>query len=948
MCTQSEAILEKKMIEQLIGQGFDKVEIKDEAGLYANLKVQLEKHNKLQLSNKEFSRVLNYLAGGTIFDKSTKIRDKFELQLDSGNTHYLEFFNTSEWCKNNFQVANQITMIGKYKNRYDVTLLINGIPMVQIELKRRGIEMKEGFNQICRYHRHSFQGLFNYIQIFVISNGVNTAYFANNRQLAYNQTFCWTDDKNNKYSQLNEFTETFLRKCHLAKIIAKYIVLHQTNKYLMVLRPYQYYAVESIVKRVTEKVQHNGYIWHTTGSGKTLTSFKASQILTMNDDVDKVVFVVDRKDLDYQTMTEFNAFSKGSVDSTENTNKFIKQIIDDKTKLIITTIQKLNNAISKTSYQKRMLSASSKRIIFIFDECHRSQFGDTHSKIDKFFSNKTFFGFTGTPIFAENKVKNLTTKDLFDECLHKYVIKDAIDDGNVLGFSVEYYSTFKSKELIDADGDDLDVDDIQVKGINTKEVFDCEIRLEKIVDFIIVNHQKKSYGKEFNALFATSSIPTLLKYYEIFKRKKHNLKIATIFSYNANEDITDDGIFEVESYPEYPMVADPELEYNGRLVETATTHTREKLDIIVADYNRTFKTNYDLNKANGYNAYFSDITKKMKKKKIDILIVVNMLLTGFDSFLTNTIYVDKNLRYHGLVQAFSRTNRIYNEKKKYGNVVSFRNLKRRTDQAITLFSNPDALENVLMQSYEHYVEDFNHNVQVLLGLAGSVNDVDKLKGEESKAEFIQEFRALLRIMNLLTTFSEFSFADLDLTNQQFEDFRSKYLDLHELVKNQVIEKESILNDLDFELELIRRDNINVDYIINLLKDLEVDSASFSTDVDFILKSMDSSENLRDKKELIEKFIQENLPDIADNSKLEECLDKFIDEERRKEINALAETEQLDKDKLNRLIEEYEFSNHLHKDKVKDSLLVSYKFMEKKSKAEKIMQIIKNIVSKFRW
>lgn len=948
MCIQSEAILEKKLIEQLVSQGFERVIIPDESGLQSNFKLQLEKHNHVSLSDNEFNRVMNHLDGGTIFDKSTKLRDKFELVLDSGDIKYIEFFNITEWCKNGFQVANQISMTGKYANRYDVTLLINGIPMVQIELKRRGIEMKEGFNQICRYHRHSFQGLFRYLQLFVISNGVNTRYFANNRELSYNQTFYWTDAENKKYSQLNEFTETFLNKCQLAKIIAKYIVLHQTDKILMVLRPYQYYAAERIVKQVTDKVMKHGYIWHTTGSGKTLTSFKASQILTMNDEVDKVIFVVDRKDLDYQTMKEFNAFSKGSVDSTDSISQLIKQIIDAKTKLIITTIQKLNNAISKPAYRLRMQSSRDKRVIFIFDECHRSQFGDTHSRIDKFFHKKTFFGFTGTPIFAENKVKNRTTKDLFGECLHKYVIKDAIDDGNVLGFSVEYYSTFHRKNLLNSDGTDLDVDEIQVQGIDTREVFDSEIRLEKIVDFIIANHQKKSYHKEFNALFATSSINTLLNYYDIFKQKEHNLKIATVYSYQANEDITDDGIFEVENYPEFDAAAHPNTKYNEKLVEGFPTHSRERLDDIVADYNKTFKTNFDLNKAHGYTAYFSDVTKKMKEKRIDLLLVVNMLLTGFDSKLTNTIYVDKNVKYHGLIQAFSRTNRIYKEKKKYGNVVSFRNLKKRTDEAITLFSNPDALETVLMQPYEHYVEDFNLNVQKMFALVKSVADVDNLEGEESKAQFIQEFRNLLRVMNLLTTFTEFNFADLALTNQQFEDFRSKYLDLHDFVINRETEKESILDDLDFELELIRRDNINVDYIIRLLKDLDQESTSFATDVDFILKTMDSSEQLRDKKELIEKFIQENLPELQDKDKLDETLDKFLNEQRAKEINALVETEKLDKDKLNLLIEEYEFSNHLYKDDVKEALPTTYKFIERKSKAEKIMQTIKNIVNKFRW
>lgn len=948
MCTQSEAILEKKLIEQLENQGFAKVIIKDESDLYINFRNQLEKQNGIILSDKEFNRVLNHLEGGTIFDKATKIRDKFELYLDSGEIKYIHFFNTKEWCKNTFQVANQIAMIGKYKNRYDVTLLINGVPMVQIELKRRGIEIKEGFNQICRYHSHSFQGLFHYLQIFVISNGVNTLYFSNNRQLRYSQTFSWTDENNKKYSQLTDFAATFLSKCHIAKIIAKYIVLHQTSRQLMVLRPYQYYAVEKIVKRVEDKVPKNGFIWHTTGSGKTLTAYKASQILTMNDEVDKVVFVVDRKDLDYQTMTEFNAFSKGSVDSTDNTKKLIKQITENTQDLIITTIQKLNNAISRDSNKLKMLSVRDKRIIFIFDECHRSQFGDTHDNINKFFTNKTFFGFTGTPIFPTNNIGKRTTEDLFDDELHRYTIKEAIDDGNVLRFSVEYYSTFKQKELLDESGDDIDVDDILVMGIDTQEVYNSEERLSLIVDFIIENHHKKTYSKEFNALFATSSIPTLLKYYNIFKQKKHNLKVATIFSYQANEDMTNDGIFEVEPHPEFAMAADPLKPYDNRVEDPNDYQTREYLDQIVADYNEMYSTNFDLNKANGYNAYFADVTKKMKTRQIDLLIVVNMLLTGFDSHLTNTIYVDKNLRYHGLIQAFSRTNRTSGEKKGSGNVVSFRNLKRRTDDAISLFSNPEALDTVLMHPYQYYVDDFNFNANNLLALVGSVAGVDDLEGEEKKAQFIQEFRRLLRIKNLLSPFSEFTFADLNLTKQQFEGFISKYYDIRDKVKNQAVEKESILNDLDFEIELIRRDNINVDYIIKLMKDLDKESASFTSDVDFILKTMDSSEELRNKKELIEKFIEENLPEIDDRSKLEENFDNYIDLERAKEIDKLAQQEKLNQEKLQEIIENYEFSNLIYSEEVKKALTVKYKFLERFEKSKEIIQMIIKIVNKFRW
>lgn len=575
---------------------------------------------------------------------------------------YIQFFNSKDWCCNKFQVTNQITMEGKYKNRYDVTILINGLPLVQIGLKRSGIELKEAFNQINRYQKHSYRRLFNFIQLFVISNGVNTKYYANNKNQSFKQTFYWTDVENNRYSNLHKFTEVFLNKSHILKMIGKYIALHKSEQILMILRNYQYYTVESILKRVENLPPKNGYIWHTTDSGKTLTSFKASQLLTQNKNIDKVIFVVDRKDLDYQTIKEFKAFDKDSIDGTDNTTHLVKQITDDKTPLIITTIQKLNNTISKTHLESRMKNVKDKKIVFIFDECHRSQFGDTHHKIVEFFSNKHMFGFTGTPIFAENTIKTKTTKDLFHECLHKYSIKDAIGDDNVLGFSVEYYNTFKSKDLKDKEGNDLNVE-----GIDTTEVFEAPERLENIVDFILANHRRKTYNKEFTSIFAVSNIPTLIKYYDIFKNKKHDLNIATIFTYAANEEAKDTE------------------ENTGE--EVPTIHTREKLDEIVKDYNKTFGDNHNLNKDGGFNAYYIDISKKVKERKIDILLVVNMFLTGFDSKTLNTLYVDKNLKYHNLIQAYSRTNKILNEKKSYGNVLCFRNLKKRTDEAIKLFSN---------------------------------------------------------------------------------------------------------------------------------------------------------------------------------------------------------------------------------------------------------------------
>ena len=700
MSRQPEQILEEKLVQQLTEMGYGLVHIKNESELISNLKSQLEKHNDIQFSNKEFEKVLNILSKGSVFEKAKTLREKQYVIRDNGDNLYFEFINTDHWCQNQFQVTHQVSIEGKYKNRYDVTLLINGLPLVQIELKRRGLELKEAFNQINRYQRHSFgasQALFQYVQIFVISNGVNTKYYANNRRQSFKQTFYWTDIENNRLTNiLNGFTTDFLEPCHISKMICKYVVLNEAYKILMVLRPYQYYAVEALVDRVMNS-RKNGYIWHTTGSGKTLTSFKASQIITGLEKIRKVVFVVDRRDLDYQTNKEFNAFSKGSVDGTDNTRQLVKQFGDD-TKLIVTTIQKLNTAISKKQYLQKMEKLRDERIVFIFDECHRSQFGETHHRITNFFRNIQMFGFTGTPIFAENAVKNeqgkRTTKDLFSDCLHKYVITDAIRDENVLKFSVEYVGKYKNKNSA------TEID-IQVEDIDVEELMESPERLEKIADYIIAYHNKKTHNKTFTGMFCVSSIATLIKYYETFQRKKtegkHDLKIATIFSYTQNEDDADADGFIPE---ELPMAAEANAIYSN-------SHTREKLDGFIEDYNQMFGSAFSTKDSQSFYNYYNDISKKVKERKIDILLVVNMFLTGFDSPALNTLYVDKILRYHGLIQAYSRTNRIINELKSQGNIVAFRNLKTATDEAITLFSNKEAIEVIIMKPYDDYVRYFN-------------------------------------------------------------------------------------------------------------------------------------------------------------------------------------------------------------------------------------------------
>lgn len=944
MSTQPEQVLEKQLIEQLSTIGYTKVNIPDEAALINNLKTQLEKHNNITFTKKEFERVLNMLSKGSVFEKAKTLREKQHIVRDNGDNLYFEFLNTEHWCQNQYQVAHQVTMEGSYKNRYDVTLLINGLPLVQIELKRRGLEMKEAFNQINRYQRHSFgakSALFQYVQIFVISNGVNTKYYANNRNQSFKQTFYWTNKENKRLTNiLNGFTSEFLEPCHISKMICKYIVLNETHKVLMVLRPYQFYAVEALIDRVKNSTK-NGYIWHTTGSGKTLTSFKASQIIMKMPQVKKVVFVVDRKDLDYQTTKEFNSFSKGSIDGTDNTRALVKQFSDD-TRIIVTTIQKLNTAISRKSYLAKMEQLKDERIVFIFDECHRSQFGETHNRIKSFFNNHQMFGFTGTPIFADNAVKNelgkRTTKELFGECLHKYVITDAIKDENVLKFSVEYVGRYKQKESA------TEID-IEVEDIDRKELMESPKRLEKIADYIIANHNRKTHSKEFTAMFCVGSTDMLVDYYDILQRKKdageHNLKIATIFSYVANEDDADANGY----IPEEVSVVEEATALYGM-----NAHKRDKLESYIGHYNQMFGSNFSTKDSQSFYNYYNDISKKVKEREIDVLLVVNMFLTGFDSPTLNTLYVDKNLKYHGLIQAYSRTNRIINEQKSQGNIVVFRNLKKATDDAITLFSNKEAIEVIIMQPYEDYVEKFDQAYSKLLDITPTIDSVNDLVSEEDELEFIKAFRDLMRLKNILTTFANFDWEDLAMDEQLFNDFRSKYLDLWQKTKHDTAkEKVSILDDVDFELELIHRDEINVTYILRLLATLKDAKASdIEAKKKEIVDILSGEANLRSKRELIEKFIQENLPIIEDSDEIPQEFEKFWTEEQKRAFDKFVKEENLSSDKTQKLIEDYLYAERTP---LRDELLdlidgEKPSVLKRKSIGDRILQKVVNFVDTF--
>ena len=952
MTTQSEAQLEVALVRQLVGQGFRLASIQDGDDLLLNLKEELEAFNGHRYSDREFKKVLNHLSKGNFFTKSENLRDRFQLDRDDGTTAYLQFFDSDKAETNRWQVTHQVTQEGTYKNRYDVTVLANGLPIVQIELKKRGMEMKEAFNQIKRYQRHSFNanhGLYWFTQLLVISNGVNTKYYSNNGGTNdFKQTTYWADRDNVKITDLTAFAKAFLTPEHLTRMVGKYLVLN-TAKSIMALRPYQIYATEAIVDTVA-RGEGNGYIWHTTGSGKTLTSFKASQILTKMPGIHKVVFVVDRKDLDFQTMKEFNSFRKDSVDGTSNTKALVDQLTDD-TKLIVTTVQKLNNAVSKKAYAAKLNTVASKKMVFIFDECHRSQFGETHQRITEFFPNHQLFGFTGTPIFAENASKNdlgkRTTRDLFGDCLHKYVITDAIRDEKVLPFGVEYIGRYRdtSRTFVDID----------VEAIDTAEVLNSEKRIAKVVDYIVAHHDAKTFNRDFTAILAVSSIDTLITYYQCFAKGReageHDLRVAPIFTYRANEEVSDAEDYVPSGDGDYGVAAEPPSVYG-------VSHSREKLDAMMADYNALYGTSFST-KEKGFENYFKDLGKRIKDRekpasddrdRVDILLVVSMFLTGFDAKKINTMYVDKNLRYHGLIQAFSRTNRILNEKKSQGNIVSFRNLKESTDEAITLYSNKDALEVVLMPDYDKVALKLMEALEKLRAVTPSVSSTDHLMGEEQELAFVTAFRAVMRAVSVAETYADFSWEDLPIEEQEFKDYQSKYLDLRDKVKrSRSAEKTSVLDDIDFEVELIHRDKINVDYILRLLGRLKKARTpeEVAKEKKAILDMIAGEVTLRSKRELIQKFIEENLPLIHDVDAIPDEFDRYVQQEKTLALGRICEEEKLDREQFSALMESYIYSNQ---EPIRDDILQCLgdrpSVLQARRIGERILDRMRDFVSTF--
>ena len=916
MSYQSEAKLEEKLLSQLVDMGYQKIDIKDEDALHSNFRKIVNRRNierlgGLELSDKEFERLLIIISGKSVFESAKILRDKHVLTRDDNSKVYIELFDVAKWCKNEFQVFSQITMEKTYENRYDVTILINGLPVVQIELKRSGIDVNEAFNQIDRYRKHSYKGLFRYIQIYVVSNSQETRYFSNSdNEILKSHMFYWSDANNKRINKLEDFAYDFLEKCRVSKIIARYMIINETDKQLMIMRPYQVYAVETIVDRATE-TGNNGYVWHTTGSGKTLTSFKASQILSNESNIEKVFFLVDRRDLDSQTIDEFNKFEPDSVDMVDSTASLEKKIKDSNKKMIVTTIQKMSNAINKNAHV--LEEYRKKRVIFIIDECHRTQFGDMHKAISSHFENAQYFGFTGTPRFPENKSQDgRVTTDIFEKCLHKYLIKDAIRDGNVLGFSVEYISTFKSHIN--------ENDETKAEAINTDEVWMADERIESVVKHIISIHDSKTRNKEYTAILTVQSIDMLVKYYDAFKNVNSNLKIAGIYTFGANEESK--GI--------------------------DSEHSRDSLERIMKDYNITFGTNYS---TDTFKNYFSDVSKNVKKAQIDILLVVDMFLTGFDSKTLNTLYVDRNLQYHGLIQAYSRTNRVEKDTKPYGNIVCYRNLKEQTDKAIQLFSNEENTDVVLMLSYDKYIEQFQKRFEELQSIAPSPEEVDELESEEDQKVFVLAFREISKLILRLKTFTEFEFnkEKLGIDEQTFEDYKSKYFAIYDnLNKTRKKDEVSILADIDFAIEVLYTDIINVSYIMNLMRHLNLSNVSERNrgikEIMTQLEKADSKE-LRLKVDLIKEFLNKVVPTLNENDNVNNAYDEFEERQKNNEIISFATEEDIEKDSIEEKLAEYEFSGSMKREELV-KIFKGEGLKERVRRADLLEKFIKEIVEKY--
>ena len=956
---QSEADLEQEFIRLLCELGYERLTIHKEADLIANLRTQLEKLNNYRFTDGEWKRFWDEVLANTnsgILEKTRLIQEDYVqvLRRDNGESKNIQLIDKKCIHNNSLQVINQYAISAEegaaHNNRYDVTVLVNGLPLIHIELKRRGVPIREAFNQIDRYQRDSFwasSGLYEFVQIFVISNGTNTKYYSNTTRFnhikdtkvqkakksktsnSFEFTSFWADANNRIIPDLVDFTKTFFCKHTILNILTRYCVFTAENM-LLVMRPYQIVATERILNRIEiannykkyGTVAGGGYIWHTTGSGKTLTSFKTAQLATKLDYIDKVLFVVDRKDLDYQTIKEYDRFEKGAANSNTSTAVLKRQLEDDNARIIITTIQKLATFIKKNAGH----SVFDKRVVIIFDECHRSQFGDMHQAITKYFKKYNLFGFTGTPIFAVNAgvSKNptlRTTEQALGDQLHAYTIVDAINDKNVLPFRVDYIKTMDAEP---------DIDDKEVWDINREKAFLAPERIRLVTEYILTHFDQKTYrgdktytfsvlknisevasasGRQqieeikqkqrvsgFNSIFAVSSVDAAKLYYAEFQRQmaenpQKRLKVAVIYSYGANEEETD-GILDEEN-PEDTSALDQS--------------SRDFLDAAIRDYNGMFHTNYSTD-GDKFQNYYKDVSLRMKNKELDLLIVVNMFLTGFDATTLNTLWVDKNLKMHGLIQAYSRTNRILNSIKVFGNIVCFRNLQKRTDDAISLFGDKEAGGIVLMRGYKDYYfgyEDADGKYHP--GYQDMIEELttkfplteERITGEQRQKEFIVLFGAILRMRNLLTSFDEFAGSEI-LSERDFQDYLGRYQDLRDEWKNRKPggEKEDITDDIVFEIELIKQIEINIDYILMLVQKYHDSHCDDKEILITIQKAVDASPELRSKKALIETFIA-GINDVSDVM-LE--WRTFVAEEKERQLVTIIQEENLKDEETRRFMD----------------------------------------------
>lgn len=951
---QSEAELERELIQNLQGQGYEYLQIHNAHDLEDNLRIQLQKLNNYVFSDSEWQRFFyENIVGNSegIVEKTRKIQEKdtaISFRAEDGHTQNIRLLDKKNIHNNSLQVINQYAISkdegAEHDNRYDVTILVNGLPLVHIELKRRGVRLREAFNQIKRYSRESFfagSGLFEYVQIFVISNGTHTKYYSNTTRESHIKelgeagrkkskktsnsfefTSYWADAKNKTIPDLVDFTKTFFSKHTILNILTRYCVFDTDNK-LLVMRPYQIVATERIINRIETSTNYKklgttaagGYIWHTTGSGKTLTSFKTAQLVAKMSYIDKVLFVVDRKDLDYQTMKEYDRFEKGAADGNTSTRVLQKQLESDNSRIIVTTIQKLGVFIKKNPVH----DVYNQHVVIIFDECHRSQFGDMHTAIAKAFKNYHLFGFTGTPIFASNAGNSgnpmlRTTEQAFGDKLHTYTIVDAINDKNVLPFRIDYINTVKEKD---------DIADKQVSSIDREHALLSDERVSMVISYILDHFDQKTKRNQFysfnrtinvadvvkfgdskretllgrmngfNSIFAVASIPAAMKYYTEFKKqlaeRNSSLKIATIFSFAANEDDPEEG-----------FIFDEDLDVVGM-----DQSSRDFLESVIANYNKDFNTNYDTS-SDSFQNYYKDLSLRVKNREVDLLIVVNMFLTGFDATTLNTLWVDKELKMHGLVQAFSRTNRILNSVKQFGNIICFRNLAEKVDEAIGLFGDRDASGIVLLKSYDEYLNGYDENGEHKVGYTELIAELsekfplgERIEGEQNQKDFIKLFGKILRMRNILTSFDRFEQEDI-LPPRNLQNYQSEYLDLYqELRPSSQAEKEDVNDDLVFEIELVRQAEVNVDYILALVAKYHESNCENKDILTSIDKAVDASIELRSKKELIHDFI--NLCSLHENGEIHDAWQRFINAERENELTKIIEDNNLNPTETRRLI-----------------------------------------------